>query len=204
MYINGIAFLVTVSWHIKFGAVEPLVKRKQMHLLAGIRSVAQIYRRAGFKVTAALMDEEFETLRGDLADLNIALNTTARNKHVGNVEQCIQTIKERMQAVYNTLPYRQMPPRLIIEMAKHAVFWLNAFRQPNGIGGNRSPRSIVVGTNINYSRHCKYQFGEYVQTHKEHDNSMMPRMIGALVLRPTGNAQGSFRFFSLSMGRVIT
>ena len=43
MYVNGIAFLVTVSRHIKFGTVEPLVNRKQMHLLTGIRSVAQIY-----------------------------------------------------------------------------------------------------------------------------------------------------------------
>ena len=109
-----------------------------------------------------------------------------------------------MRAVYNTLTYRQVPPHLIIEMAKHAVFWLNAFQQPNGIGGNWSPWSIVVGTNINYSRHCKYQFGEYVQTHEEHNNSMMPRTIGALALHPTGNAQGSFHIFSLSMGRVIT
>ena len=108
-----------------------------------------------------------------------------------------------MRAVYNTLPYCHMPPQLIIEMAKHAVFWLNAFRQPNGIGGNQSPRSIIVGTNVSYLRHCKYQFGEYVQTHKEHDNSMMPRTIGALALHPTGNVQGSFYFFSLSTGRVI-
>ena len=43
MYVNGIAFLVTVLRHIKFGMVEPLVNRKQVHLLAGIRLVAQIY-----------------------------------------------------------------------------------------------------------------------------------------------------------------
>ena len=89
-------------------------------------------------------------------------------------------------------------------MAKHAVFWLNAFQQLNGIGSNWSLQSIIVGTNINYSRHCKYQFGEFVQMHKEHDNSMMHQTIGALVLQPTGNAQGSFYFFSLSTGQVIT
>ena len=42
-----------------------------------------------------------------------------------------------------------------------------------------------------------------MQTHEEHDNSMIPRTIGALALRPTGNVQGSFYFFSLSTGRVI-
>ena len=109
-----------------------------------------------------------------------------------------------MRAIYNTLPFQNMPPRLVIEMAKHAMFWPNAFPQPNGIGGNRSPRSIVTGVSIDFNRHCKYQFGEYVQTHEERDNTMAPRMIGALALRPTGNALGSFYFFSLSTGRVIT
>ena len=33
---------------------------------------------------------------------------------------------------------------------------------------------------------------------------MMLQTIGALALRPTGNDQGSFHFFSLSTGRVIT
>ena len=42
-----------------------------------------------------------------------------------------------------------------------------------------------------------------MQTHKEHDNSMSPRTVGALALRPTGNAQGSFYFMSLSTGRVL-
>jgi hypothetical protein len=32
---------------------------------------------------------------------------------------------------------------------------------------------------------------------------MAPRTIGALAMRPTGNAQGNYYFFSLSMGRII-
>ena len=43
-----------------------------------------------------------------------------------------------------------------------------------------------------------------MQTHEEHDNRMMLRTIGALALCPTRNTQGSFHFFSLSTGRVIT
>ena len=42
-----------------------------------------------------------------------------------------------------------------------------------------------------------------MQTHEEHNNSMSPRTVGALALRPTGNAQGSFYFMSLSTGRVL-
>ena len=56
---------------------------------------------------------------------------------------------------------------------------------------------------MNYHRHCRLEFGEYVQTHKEHDNSLDPRTIGALALRPTGNVQGGYLFLSLTMGTVI-
>ena len=54
-----------------------------------------------------------------------------------------------------------------------------------------------------YNRHCRLEFGEYVQTHEEHDNSLNPRTIGALALRPTGNVQGGYLFFSLTTGKVI-
>ena len=46
-------------------------------------------------------------------------------------------------------------------------------------------------------------FGEYVQTHEEYDNSLNPRTIGALALRPTGNVQGGYFFLSLTTGKVI-
>ena len=42
-----------------------------------------------------------------------------------------------------------------------------------------------------------------MQTHEQHDNSMNPRTVGAIALCPMGNAQGSFYFMSISMGRVL-
>jgi hypothetical protein len=149
------------------------------------------------------MDGEFEAMRGNLADLEIALNETARDEHVGDIERFIRTLKERMRAIYNSLPFTNMPPRIVIEMAKHAVYWLNAFPHPNGVSDNLSPRTIITGQTVDFNRHCKYEFGQYVQTHEQHDNSMAPRTIGALAMRPTGNAQGNYFFFSLSTGRII-
>jgi hypothetical protein len=40
--------------------------------------------------------------------------------------------------------------------------------------------------------------------HEEHDNSMATRTTGAIALRPTGNTQGSYLFYSLDTGRVLT
>jgi hypothetical protein len=61
----------------------------------------------------------------------------------------------------------------------------------------------MTGQKLDYARHCKFEFGEYVQTHEQHDNSMTPRTIGALALHPTGNAQGTWYFLSLSTGRRL-
>ena len=73
------------------------------------------------------MDGEFVPLRRGLAELGICLNETSRDEHVGDIEWYIRTVKERMHAIYNTLPFQKIPARLVIEMAKTAVFWLNTF-----------------------------------------------------------------------------
>ena len=108
-----------------------------------------------------------------------------------------------MQAIYNTMPFQKIPARLVIEMAKTAVFWLNAFPVAKGVSQELSPRTILTGQQVDYKRHCHYQFGEYVQTHEEHNNSMNPRTVGVIALRPVGNGQGSFYFLSVTTGRVL-
>jgi hypothetical protein len=174
MHVNGIPMLVTISRNIRFATVEPIPNRNITTLVSGIKSVATIYKRAGFHITAAKMDGEFEPMRGNLADLGIVLNETARDEHVGEVERFIRTLKERMRAIYNMLPFTNMPPCLVIKMAKHAVYWLNAFPHPDGVSDTLSPWTIVTGQTVNYNRHCKYEFGQYVQSHEQHDNSMAP------------------------------
>ncbi len=204
MYICGIPMLVSVSRNIKFGTVEDIPNRLAKNLLLGIKKIIKLYRRAGFKVEAVLMDGEFEVLRDDLAEIGVSLNTAAPDKHVGDIERYICTIKERIRGIYNTLPFgRKLPQRIITEMAKHSVFWLNSFPSENGVSTSMIPRTIITGQMVDFNKHCRFQFGEYVQTHEQHDNSMVPRTIGALAMRPTGNTQGSFYFYSLSTGRII-
>ena len=60
-----------------------------------------------------------------------------------------------------------------------------------------------MGQQVDYKLHCHFQFGEYTQTHEEHNNSMNPRTIGAIALRPVENDQESFYFLSIATGRVL-
>ena len=50
--------------------------------------------RRGFVISTLLMDGQFESLRGNLAELQISLNTVSNNEHVPDIERHIQTTKE--------------------------------------------------------------------------------------------------------------
>ena len=68
----------------------------------------------------------------------INLNTTAQDEHVPEIERYIPTIKERIRAKTNTLPFEQLPHHLIVEIAYNAVFWLNCLLK--GIEYNSSTK----------------------------------------------------------------
>jgi hypothetical protein len=134
------------------------------------------------------MDGQFKGITGDLADIGITLNTVFRGEHVPEAERYFRTIKERAQCVYNTLPFAKIPERMVAELIYYCVFWLNSFPACDGVSDTLSPRAIVTGSHIDFNKHCKLEFGAYVQAHKEHDNTMATQTTGAIALCPTGNA----------------
>jgi hypothetical protein len=82
------------------------------------------------------------------------------------------------------------------------VFWLNSFLNKDGISNVISPRGIITGNSLDYNLHYTYQFGDYVQTHDQHDNSMQSHTIGALASGQQ-DVLGSYYFYSLLTGRII-
>lgn len=203
MFVNKIPFIVSISRHIHFGTVEMIANQEPDTILKSLTQVFDIYEQRGFTVTNIHLDGQFECLRTRLAKIQVYLNTTSRGEHVPEAERYIRTLKERTRCIYNSLPFPDMPPRLVIEMVKASNFWLNVFPYSDGISDVLSPRTIVTGSTIDYNHHCQLAFGTYVHTHEDSDNSMAPRTTGALALRPTGNVQGGYYFYSLSTGRVI-
>jgi hypothetical protein len=119
------------------------------------------------------------------------LNVVSNDEHVPEVERYIRTVKERTRCMYNSVPFRRMPSRMVAEMVHASVFWLNMFPPNDGVSSKISPREILTGLKLDYNKHCKLEFGAYVQVHEDHDNTMQTRTTGAIALRPTGNAQGA-------------
>ena len=206
LHVNNIPFLATTSRKLHFGTMEAMANTTDDDVMNSLRRVVAIYRRGGLRPRMLLADGAFcsEKMKTELQLIGVLLNPTARDEHVGDIERYIRTVKERMRCVYNTLPFKEIPKVMIIEMAKFATFWLNSFPHRLGISQSESPRLLVTGEQVDFNKHCRFEFGQYVQCHEEHDNSMAPRTIGALALRPTGNRQGSYYFLSLVSGRVIT
>jgi hypothetical protein len=94
-------------------------------IMKGIGNVKGLYIKRGFRIRLGLMDNEFQPLRADFADLGIDLNVTANDEHVPEVERYIRTVKERTRATYNTLPFKKIPTPMLVEMVQASVFWLN-------------------------------------------------------------------------------
>ena len=131
------------------------------------------------------------------------INTTVVKEHVPEVECNIRFIKERGRGILNTLPFKKMPRLMLIDY--HVVLWLNTFPVNSGESEAISPWEIVYRHKLDFAKHCKSPFGTYCEVHDEPapTNTMVTRSTPAIVLGPTGNFQGTYKFLSLATGEKV-
>jgi hypothetical protein len=98
-----------------------------------------------------------------------------------------------------------MPQIMLVELIYHVVLWLNAFQTKSGVSETLSLREIVMRHKLDFAKHCRALFGSYCETHEKPvpTNTMVTRSTPAIVLGPTGNLQGTYKFFSLETGKKI-
>ncbi len=74
-----------------------------------------------------------------------------------------------------------------------------------GVSEIYGPKTIMSGKVLDFKK-IPLPFGSYCQVHEEKlpCNSLVNRTLGAISLRPSGNAQGRHKFFTLNTSRVIT
>jgi hypothetical protein len=137
--------------------------------------VIRIYKKAGFIVQTSMMDMEFKKLRDLLP--NVALNTTAAQEQVGEIERKIRSIKERARGTIITLPYEMLPKLIIIELMHFCVIWMNSFPVKLGVSEKYSPRELVSRHKLDAKLNCKTPFGAYCEVHTDQDitDTMEPR-----------------------------
>ena len=135
----------------------------------------------------------------------VVCNTTAAKEHVSKVERSIRMIKEHTRGIVGMLPFEFIPRRLKMEFIYFVVLWLNAFPAKSGISATYSPRELLVRWKLDYKKHCRVLPGTYCKTHDEPvpSNTMKPHTHDCIAYGPTGNLQGSVKFYCLTTGRIL-
>ena len=139
-------------------------------------------------------------------ELGITMNYANPDEHVPEIEQSIRVIKEQFRTAYYCLPYRQIPKTMIKYLAMKVTSDLNLFPVKGGVSDFYSPNVILSRQNLDYKKHCMYEFGSYVQANQVNNpkNSNKPRTIDGIYLRPTKTLQGGHEILDLNTNRVIT
>ena len=86
-FVDGTAFLLTVSQRIKFVTAEHVPVRTALSLSKHMARVLEVYGRAGFRVKSILMDGEFEKLKPLMP--SVECNTTTAKEHISKAERAI-------------------------------------------------------------------------------------------------------------------
>ena len=97
------------------------------------------------------------------------------------------------------------PKQNDIPHGRKRSFGLNVLSINSGTSCTIYLRTLVTGTTIEFSKHCKTEFGAYAEAHKKTfpRNSTQSCTERAICLGPTGNLQGSYCFLNLHIWRRI-
>ena len=101
MFVNGIKFLLAVSWHIDFVTAQYVPSKKYSGYIKQIEMVCNMYAKRGFVVTTILADPEYKHLENFLNkssehigyttpngnSVEPSSNVTGENKHVKEAER---------------------------------------------------------------------------------------------------------------------
>ncbi len=149
------------------------------------------------------MDKEFEKIKPLM--LTLACNTTAAKEHVSKAERTIHTLKERTRGLLATLSFSNLPKRMKVEFVYFMVLWINAFLVNTGISSIYSPRELLVHWQLDYKKHCRVLLGTYCKVHDEPvpTNTTVWQMHEGIALSPTGNLQGSIKFYCINTRQIL-
>ena len=207
MYINEMPFLATISKNIKYRTIQWLPTRTARDYRSALDAIFRQYNKAGFRIATIHCDGEFRSIMDDIKDdLDIDMNYASAQEHVPEAERNNRVIKERVRAAYHRLPYQSIPKVMIKVLAMESTNKLNFFPPKGGISPYYSPRMILTNEALDYAKHCSTPFGTYVQAHNENNptNTMAPRALDCIYLRPVYNQQGGHELLDLHTKRIIT
>jgi hypothetical protein len=205
LFVDSDPHLIIVAQPLGMTLTRHLDGRTAGVLAKALADCINQLRVRGFEPKTLLSDGEKGIAKvANWPTINLVFNPAGPGMHVPIVENKIRQLKERMRAILSGLPYAA-PPFLMRWAVQYCVTRLNMV--PSGTRVDpTSPRELFLGRKLNAKTDLRIGFGEYVQAHDPNvvKNSMDDRTMGAISLLPTGNLQGSVKFYCLATRSVIT
>ena len=145
--------------------------------------IANKYNKAGYYVYMVYCDREFKPLLKDAWDqLELTINYTNTEDHVGEAERNNRFLKERFRTKFHYLPYKAIPRimirGLIIQVARQA----NYFPVKGGVSSILSPRQLIEQKNLEFNKDFGIPFGSYVEAAQKTTNTAKARTRSAIYL----------------------
>jgi hypothetical protein len=147
------------------------------------------YLQQGFQIVFIKGNGEFAPLKAWMGTVYRApkLNLASANKHVPEIERKIRVIKEWVRAIIYSFPFNSLPARMLVHAVLFVTKQLNLFPVKGGLSSKLSPKQIMAGKVVQY---------KFCAMEDQPHNGMVARMQGAILLGPSGNAQGGHKFFT--------
>mmetsp|Transcript_16608 Transcript_16608/g.23573 ORF Transcript_16608/g.23573 Transcript_16608/m.23573 type:complete len:229 (-) Transcript_16608:2587-3273(-) len=192
-YCNGNPYLHTKSLKVRYLSTSTCKTRNMTECLNQINTLDKQYKDVGINITTYHADNAFSKLK---THLNHWLNIVACNTHVGRIERSIRIMKERARSIIAATPCNQIPKIMCDKLQQHNTSIENSFIDKQGNLNNHTANNIMTRQGKLDYNHIKLQFVDYCQLTLKTNNTMRPRTIAGIALRPS-NETGHYYFMNL-------
>ena len=154
-FVNKITFFLSCSRKINYTGVENLNNRKSQTIFEAFVAIYKVYRRRNFIITTTSVDDKFATLKERIEAMpgGPRVNLAAAKEHVPEIERRIRVVKEQVQAIRHSMPFKRIPKPLLAHTVTGAVRMLNFFPTKGGISETLSPKATFDGEHLNMKNH---------------------------------------------------
>ncbi len=205
-FIDGDGYLIAVMSPLDYTAVVHIPNRKTAALRGALWKILGKIDQQHYEVSYILTDNEggIAALFPELERAGYGINPAGAGDHVPIVERKIRTIKERVRAYLQSIPYTLMFS-LLRYLVEFCVIMINLL--PDQQRENpTSPQESFTGLKVDYAKQLRISFGDYAECknpNRKPINGPKPRSDPCIALLPMLNQQGSYLFFDLGTRRTV-
>ena len=205
-FIDGDGYMIAVMSPLDYTSVVHIKNRKTAVLRGALWKILAKIDQQHYEVSYILTDNEggVTALFPELQRAGYGINPAGAGDHVPIVERKIRTIKERVRAYLQSIPYTLMFS-LLRYLVEFCVTMINLLPDDQRVDPT-SPHEAFTGLKVDYNKQLRISFGDYAECknpNRKPINGPKPRSDPCIALLPTLNQQGSYVFFDLGTRRTV-